>query len=338
MYVVFDFETTGLDTATCDIIQMSYIAFDSDMKFVRSEQLFFFYRGMSWSEDAYKVHHISLEELAKHEEEFEGNICKMYAILKDSFVITYNGQRYDGPLAINWLERMGIPGLTFKDHMDMMIEYKPIYKKARISLINLCKLLELTPAVITKQMNEWYAGVGRAESHDSAYDTTATAMLFLKALDIGLIGNGTKTETAVVEIPEADILSKGKPMDPDGMIVFTTKGIQYINHNAAKYAEVNVVYDSIIRDCIKTRHIIPDVFNDNGLLEIGTTQSIFRLYPLKVTFEGGYVPEMELTGTGISGILSSVFSEKFKELDHIVEIADDTGMDFVEAVDNCIRG
>lgn len=47
MFVVFDIETTGLSTTSCDIVQFAYIMFDSNNMFVKAENLYYYYEGMS---------------------------------------------------------------------------------------------------------------------------------------------------------------------------------------------------------------------------------------------------------------------------------------------------
>lgn len=338
MFIVFDLETTGFDRNICDIIQMSYIAFDDNFKFVRAEQLHFYYKGMSWSEEAYEVHKIPLNFLEQYEDDFEGNVCKMYAILKNAFVITYNGKMFDGPFVTTWLERMGISGLTFSGHMDMMIEYKPIYKRARISLVNLCKMLEFTPAKITEKMNEYFAGVGKNEAHDSAYDTTATTMLLFNAMNTGLISNGSNVDTAAAYVPDSDILSAGKELDPDGVIVFTKDGMHYLTQNPDTYAGVDVVYESILRDRLAANKVLPCVFDENKMFSIVEKDYNFRLCGSVVTYSSGIVQDLPMQGTSFSNITKASFPNKLQKLREICEDSKLRGIDFIDAVSNCVRG
>lgn len=273
MYVVIDLETTGFDKMNDDIIQFSYVAFDAQLNFVRAETMYYYYKGMSWSEDAYKVHKIPLSELEKHADEFKQNLIKMYAILNNNFIIGYNSQHFDGPFAQAWLMRMGIIGLNFSNHMDMMIEFKPVYKKARMSLVNLCNMLGFTPEKIRAQANAWLSdGQDSKElhAHDAYYDTVATAMLLIEAVSRGLIGYAGETgEVAVHEdVSTGDLFAAGLPLDPRGIVVFLTNyddsrvvNAHFISHDENKYAQVKMLQGTMMANRIKNGFVIPLVMH-----------------------------------------------------------------------------
>ena len=75
MFVVFDLETTGLSSMQNDIIQFSYIMFDSNNMFVRADNLYFYYEGMSWSQEVADISHgISLDFLKTQADKFKENV------------------------------------------------------------------------------------------------------------------------------------------------------------------------------------------------------------------------------------------------------------------------
>lgn len=267
MYIVFDIESTGFDKANDDIIQFSYAAFDDNMQFVRAEELYYYYKGMSWSEEAYEVHKITLEELEKHADEFKQNLVKMYAILQYNYVIGFNSNRFDCPFCKIWLTRMGLPGLEFDDYLDMMLEYKPLTHRAKISLTNLCAFMNLTEDIIKKQMDIFFPTVQNRRPHDSAYDVTATSMLLHIAVQKNLIGYADSDGAAVIEqLDTGELFAQGKPVDPKGLIVFLTNtkqakvvNLYYINHDSNKYADLSVIPSTVVLDRIRSGYVLPIV-------------------------------------------------------------------------------
>ena len=78
MFVVFDLETTGLSSMQNDIIQFSYIMFDSNNMFVRADNLYFYYEGMSWNQEVADISHgISLGFLKTQADKFKENVIQM---------------------------------------------------------------------------------------------------------------------------------------------------------------------------------------------------------------------------------------------------------------------
>lgn len=177
MYVVYDLETTGFKSVSDDIIEFAYIMFDDNGLYLRSEQLYFYYKGMSWSEEAYAVHKIPLSFLETQADKFQENIIKMYTVLAYNTVVGYNNDSFDNPFAKNWLARQGLPNLTIGRSVDMMKVCKPLHGKARIKLTTLCEKLGYTPDVIN-QVNSFYFNTNdTSRAHEAGYDVTATAML-----------------------------------------------------------------------------------------------------------------------------------------------------------------
>lgn len=202
MFVVFDIETTGFSDLNNDIIEFAYIAFDENNNYVKAEQLYFYYEGMSWSEEAYNVHKIPLDFLREHKDKFKENCVKMFSILHGNNVVGHNAIGFDCPFVRNWLMRMGIGNLQYASIQDTMKAYKPITKKSRIKLTKLIDYIDITPENIEMLMQVWFPNSAATHAHEAAYDTTATALLTLRAIDKHLINFElpTKTQDTVVDM------------------------------------------------------------------------------------------------------------------------------------------
>ncbi len=187
MFVVFDLETTGFSEATCDIIEFAYVEFDENLQFVKSEQLYFYYKGMSWSEEAYKVHQIPLSFLEKHEDKFRENIIKMYTVLNHANVVGHNALRFDCPFAKTWLLRQGIRNLEYGVIQDTMIAFQPIYHGKRISLVKLAQICGITPDGVNYMLPIWFPNAKPSRSHEAAFDVVETALITLQGLSKNLI-------------------------------------------------------------------------------------------------------------------------------------------------------
>lgn len=255
MFVAFDLETTGFSDVTSDVIQFAYIMFDNNNTFVKAESLYFYYEGMSWSEDAYNVHHLSQDFLRQHKDKFRENLIKTYSVLNRANVIGHNSEGFDCPFIRNWLRRMGISGLEFGIRNDTMKAFRPLTKRARISLTNLCKLMEITPEYITTMTKIWFEEDYDFSHHNAAYDTAATALLTLKGLERNLIAfaplNKTPTATTSVDGNNSSINMNSMlenyetiPADPNRFLIELSENANstdtqfvYVNHDKNAYAE-----------------------------------------------------------------------------------------------------
>lgn len=186
MFTVFDIETTGLSTTSDDIIQFSYIRFDDNNMPVQAETLYYYYEGMHWSEEAEAVHHISLDTVKAHAEEFEANVIKMYSVLSLANVVGFNSNDFDNVFVRNWLSRMGMSNMQLGIQKDIMLLARPVVHKARISLVKLCDKLGLTPDIIRNFEKLCYKNEG-TQSHNASYDVAATALCALKFMREGYL-------------------------------------------------------------------------------------------------------------------------------------------------------
>lgn len=233
MFVVFDIETTGFDRYKDDVIQFAYILFDERNMKVQAETLYFYYEGMSWSEEAYNVHHIPQSFLKTHESEFEANLIKMFTVLYGANVCGFNNRVFDCPFVHIWLTRMGIPNLEYRTIQDCMTEWYPIHRRpgGRIKLIKLTEIAGITQKNINSVAKAWFGTTQEITAHDAAYDTIATALLTIQGISKGLISfdrhvakqpnvktdivdSGADKVTSLLETPH-----EGKTRDPRGYAV-----------------------------------------------------------------------------------------------------------------------
>lgn len=187
MFVVFDLESTGLSATSNDIIEFAYIMFDSNNMFVKSETLYFYYDGMSWSEEAYQVHRIPLDFLKQFKDQFKENCIKMYSILNRANVCGHNALRFDCPFVKTWLMRQGIKGLEFGVIQDTMTAFKPITHKSQIKLSKLLGVMGISDEEIRALMPIWFNGAEATRAHEASYDVVGTALLALRGIERNLI-------------------------------------------------------------------------------------------------------------------------------------------------------
>lgn len=252
MFIVFDIEATGLSTTSCDIIQFAYCLFDNNNQFVRAENLYYYYDGMSWSQEAADAsHQLSLEFLRQYKDDFEKNLLKMYAALNRCNVIGHNSDGFDCPFVKNWLSRQGLDDFQFGIQQDTMKAFKPITKRARIKLTKLSELMKISSESIKYFAELWFGESNIRGPHDAAYDVTATALLTLMGISKNLINFNPivlDTVTADDELLEYDdpYMVADKPIDPNGFIVDLSDDGEtwykyWVNHDRDVYRELDVL-------------------------------------------------------------------------------------------------
>lgn len=284
MYVVYDIETTGLSELNDDIIEFAYIAFNDDNSFIKSEQLFFYRKGMTWSEDAYRVHQIPLSFLETQADKFQENILKMYSILNHNNVVGYNNNHFDNPFVKTWLMRMGIRNLEYKVTQDIMVAYKPIYKKSRIKLTKLCEMQGLTPELINSYMPIWFPQIGTdSRAHEAAYDVVATALLTMVGISKKLVA----FKSILAEEPELSNTDIADMMTPamsevSSMVEFTledtfgateTKLLKYNDPKLTERGATRV----IIQEHLRTADDVHYALEHNGARVCYSTDDPDRL-------------------------------------------------------------
>lgn len=265
MFVCFDLETTGLSVDKgAEVVEFSYILFDSTNSFVKAEQLFFYHKGMNWSEEAYNVHQIPLSFLKTQEDKFKGNLIKMYSILNYANVIGHNSTKFDCPFAEKWLARMGLPGLVYGIQHDTMVDFRPVTKRARIKLTTLADMRGYTPDIVSKMETIWFGDTAMPNRpHSGAYDVTATALLALDGIRNDLFSFDQTTKKKVV-LTEEDLAllenDKAKPVDPNKlMVIYDENGetnFVYVNHDREQYTTMPVTASDVTQ-CEKEHRLIP---------------------------------------------------------------------------------
>ena len=201
MVVVFDLETTGLEESYCDVIEFSYLIFNNNNACIKGETLYFYYEGMSWSESAYEVHHIPLEFLKQYADKFEENQVKMFAVLNLANICGHNVIKFDSIFARTWLQRMGMPALSYLRMADTMTMFKSLTKKSRIKLTNLQEFLNIPDSSVNTFRDIWFNNgetTAAMSAHNSEWDVTLTALIMLKGINKGFVdftGDTTPVET-----------------------------------------------------------------------------------------------------------------------------------------------
>lgn len=197
LFTVGDIETTGLSHREHDIIQFAYAITNEFGKVIKAECLYFYYPGVerSWSEQAYDVHGIPLEELRKHAEEFEVNCKKMWIAVAKSNFVGYNSDRFDLPFIKGWLRRMGFPMPEEYTSHDVMNIVRPHVGKYKLTQAT--ESLGFTADIISRITETNFGTVGRA--HLAFYDVTATSLLFSYAVRKKWVNLTPVTATEVSE-------------------------------------------------------------------------------------------------------------------------------------------
>ncbi len=250
MFVVFDIESTGLYESTCDVIEFAYIMFDDNNNFVKSEQLFFYYEGMSWSEEAYAVHQIPMDYLKQFKDQFKQNIIKMYTVLNHANVVGHNCIRFDCPFVRTWLMRQGLRNLEFGLIHDTMKDLKPISKRSRIKLTTLTELCGYSEEAVRGMVPIWFKDSTENRSHQAGYDVTATALIALKAIRDGIMSFKPILEPTYDQMSGSmnDMFESGAiNTDPNRFIVQIKEGTDYdgveyycVNHDHSQFADTTI--------------------------------------------------------------------------------------------------
>lgn len=204
MFTVFDLETTGFSSYSDDVIQFSYVTFDDNNIMIKSDTLYFYYEGMSWSEEAYAVHQISQEFLKQYEDQFEENLIKMWTVLSGANVVGHNVLSFDCPFATSWLRRFGLANLQFGIIQDTMLALRPLCGGHKTKLMKLCSICGITEENIDNFMSMWFPNEDVRRAHNASYDVTATAILTLLGMGKGYI-SFTSIEAASANLAEVDM-------------------------------------------------------------------------------------------------------------------------------------
>lgn len=263
MFVVFDLETTGFSSIRDDVVQFAYIVYDERNFPIRAESLYYYYEGMSWSEEAYNVHHLSQEFLKTHADKFEENLIKMYATLMLANVCGHNAKGFDCPFAVNWLSRMGLPGLQFRCIQDTMTAFKPVTHRPKISLIKLAGLLNVTDETVNYWVDRVFGDKMGTQAHNAAFDTMRTALITLLGLHKNYISfNPEEFNESVYTDEDFEVEEVNIPRDNLLIRIRTATGIKPILITS-QYTYVDIPHSSWM-SLTATTQCIQGVFEEVG--------------------------------------------------------------------------
>lgn len=222
MFTVFDLETTGLSTINDDVIQFAYATFNDNNLLIAADVLYFYYEGMSWSEEAYNVHQISKSFLKQYEDKFEENIIKMWTVLSGANVIGHNVEKFDCPFATNWLAKFGLTGLRFGVIQDTMKAFKPMFNGHGVKLTKLCDTCMINPEAIRQMSSVWFPEENNLQAHNACYDVTATAMATMLGLRKHYISFNME-DVKIDDLSSVDVslLDKGSSLPMTDKVSFT---------------------------------------------------------------------------------------------------------------------
>ena len=287
MFVVFDLETTGLSSMQNDIIQFSYIMFDSNNMFVRADNLYFYYEGMSWSQEVADISHgISLDFLKTQADKFKENVIKMYTVLNHANVCGHNSNSFDCPFVKNWLKRMGLSDFEFGIQQDTMLAFRPYTKRARIKLTKLAVMCGLSDTEIDYATKLWFGITESTQSHDARFDTAMTALLTIGGINKKLITFDRVVAPSInedIDDSELDmddsVTAVAQSFDPLGYYIQCNGHPIAVNHNKHKYAKMAAPNE--VTDISMNKDLLcPGDFKE---LEEGTYQAEFNGITMTVT-------------------------------------------------------
>lgn len=171
--VVFDIESTGLDTKTDRIVELSLIKIKDDA-WVSSMNIRV-NPTIPISPEATAVHGITNEEV-QDKPPFSHFAQEVFEFIEDSDLYTYNGLKFDIPMLFNEFERCGI---IWDYHMNNLIDVGNIYKI-------------LNPRNLASAYQK-YSGKSLENAHSAEADCIATFEVMQGIL---------KTEEGVPQIPK----------------------------------------------------------------------------------------------------------------------------------------
>lgn len=245
MFTVFDLETTGLSSMAHDVIQFAYITYNERNMPIKAESLYFYYEGMSWTEEAYAVHQIPLEFLKQHADKFEENLIKMYATLMNGNVCGHNAKAFDCVFAKNWLSRMGMYNLKYRCIQDTMYAFKPITRRSKIKLIKLAEMLGVTDEITRRTASYVFGDELANQAHNAAFDTMRTGIITVLGINKNLIDFSGETVQST-DYDDGGLYDKDEEAfgrDPLGLLVRYKNAAGEIE---TAYVSPNPEYDSDI--------------------------------------------------------------------------------------------
>ncbi len=156
--VFFDIESTGLNTKTDQIVEISLIKVFPDKS--KETKTFRIKPHVAISKGAFDTHHISMEDL-KNCESFHYHANAILEFLKGTDIVGFNSNRFDIPLLYNEFQRAGIEW-DWKQH----------------NLIDVGNLYKIENPRTLVAAYKQYTGEDLEEAHSAQADVEATIKVF----------------------------------------------------------------------------------------------------------------------------------------------------------------
>ena len=163
--VVFDVESTGLDTAHDEIVQMAGVRLAPDGS-IRERFMRYLRPAQPVPKAAENVHHLSTAFLQEHGED-PATVLQAFTAFAQGSVIVGHNVTYDLRILGSELSRLGLPPLdfpTYYDTLDIFCRFHPNLPNHRLEYLG--KICEVT----------------HVSSHDAFDDICATAEILLFAI------------------------------------------------------------------------------------------------------------------------------------------------------------
>lgn len=107
-----DIETSGLNINTCEILELSLVKYNRISKdIIDSKHYYIKPENLEYTIDAsaIEIHHITKEFISKNGIYLKDVKNEISNALKDSDILTYNGNKFDLPIISKYFELAGIP-------------------------------------------------------------------------------------------------------------------------------------------------------------------------------------------------------------------------------------
>ena len=161
--VVFDLETTGVDTANDRIVQIAYEILDENLKKVTSFEIKI-NPGVDIPKGASDVHGIT-NDMVKDAPPFKAIAHELYKAIVGKHLGGYNIINFDVPMLYNEFQRCGIT-----------------YPTPDVKMIDSFKIFCLNNRRDLQSAHRYYTGKGFDDAHDALSDCTATSRILKRQL------------------------------------------------------------------------------------------------------------------------------------------------------------
>lgn len=202
--VVFDLETTGVDTANDRIVQIAYEILDENLKKVTSFEIKV-NPGVDIPKEASDVHGIT-NEMVKDAPPFKAIANELYRTLLGNHLGGYNIINFDVPMLYNEFQRCGIT-----------------YPTPDVMMIDSFKIFCLNNKRDLQSAHRYYTGKGFDDAHDALADCTATSRILKRQLLMheDLPNDGEGLQDYAMEGKKIVDINNKVFMDDEGYLCFS---------------------------------------------------------------------------------------------------------------------